>query len=534
MDADQFRLRNDDNRSDRRSRRVRNVLVIDAARTDDALRLIDGEPDARYTVIQREGEPEHFAPKPKPAKTAKPSGSEAEPQRADPSLTARYRGVEGERRAAAVRAALDGALDDWWRDGALLDPPLLRDALLVLEAGHALNESSRSLLLRAALHHGRGMLTALRHQTDPERTAFLLHEAVVGQNGQPGEDIEPLPPEALRDLQRADQPRAAAWSPPLLGLLHEDAAAAGTRRAARAHAALDALTGGDEPGRTVPVAVVTASWPLARPAHRPAPLAVPLHRRHSWFQLGILLTLLLLIGVIGLWRWLLWEPPAVVDVPGGSYSVARVDDNVGVGNVQISLAEADGLRTVDLAPFVIDRFEVTNCEYARCLERGACPAPVNGEALSNPALVDHPVANVTWDGAAAYCAFANQRLPTAAEWEVAASYSTATNRYFRYPWGDRFEPRLTNSARSGVVGTQAVGSYAPTGDSPLGLSDAAGNVAEWTVTANEATDAGTRAFIVKGGGFHDGDEALLLRSQRVLPASVAEPWLGFRCAADTS
>ena len=285
----------------------------------------------------------------------------------------------------------------------------------------------------------------------------------------------------------------------------------------------------------MPVAVVTASWPRrAQPLARPVPLAVPLHRRHSWFQLGILLALLLVIGVIGLWRWSLWQPPAVVDVPGGSYSVARVDDNVGVGNVQIALAEADGLRTVDLAPFVIDRFEVTNREYARCLERGACPAPVNGDALSNPALVDHPVANVTWNGAAAYCAFANQRLPTAAEWEVAASYSMATNRYFRYPWGGRFEPRLANSARNGVVGTQAVGSYRPTGDSPLGLSDAAGNVAEWTDTANEATDAGTRAFIVKGGGFHDGDEALLARSQRVLPAETAEPWLGFRCAADKS
>ena len=72
VDADQFRLHNND-RSNRRSRRVRNVHVIDAARTDDALRLIDGEPDARYTVIQREGEPKHLASKPKPAKAAKAS-----------------------------------------------------------------------------------------------------------------------------------------------------------------------------------------------------------------------------------------------------------------------------------------------------------------------------------------------------------------------------------------------------------------------------------------------------------------------------
>jgi hypothetical protein len=94
----------------------------------------------------------------------------APPSRAGDPMVAAFTGPQAAPRIDAVRRNLDLALDGWWRSGALPAPALLRDGLLLLEAGNPLDEAQRSLLLRAALAHRRGVLTALRYQTDPERT----------------------------------------------------------------------------------------------------------------------------------------------------------------------------------------------------------------------------------------------------------------------------------------------------------------------------------------------------------------------------
>ena len=106
---------------------------------------------------------------------------------------------------------------------------------------------------------------------------------------------------------------------------------------------------------------------------------------------------------------------------------------------------------------------------------------------------------VSFQDATAYAAWLSRktgqkwRLPAELEWEKAARGADGR----RFPWGDTFDAKLTNSHDAGPFDTLLV-EQCPKGASPYGLLDAAGQVFEWT----EAVPGKKRA-IVKGGSWDD-------------------------------
>ena len=169
-------------------------------------------------------------------------------------------------------------------------------------------------------------------------------------------------------------------------------------------------------------------------------------------------------------------------------------------------------HSVNLKSFWIDQTEVTNAMFRQFVEQTgylteaevigsgwtlsgdtwADMAGVNwrqpagpGSSVDNKA--NHPVVQVSWNDAMAYCRWAERSLPTEAQWEKAARGSN-----YPYPWGNaspdgsrlNFADSNTNFSWSdskvndGYARTAPVGSY-PNGSSPYGALDMAGNVTEW-------------------------------------------------------
>lgn len=90
--------------------------------------------------------------------------------------------------------------------------------------------------------------------------------------------------------------------------------------------------------------------------------------------------------------------------------------------------------TSDVPGFYLDIHEVTNEQYAECVDSGECTPPELNPDFSDPAYADHPVINVTQEMAAEFCQWRDARLPTTLEWEKAAQDELRNVDYF---WGDR-------------------------------------------------------------------------------------------------
>ena len=167
---------------------------------------------------------------------------------------------------------------------------------------------------------------------------------------------------------------------------------------------------------------------------------------------------------------------------------------------------------------------------------------------------DHPVVQVSWDDAAAYCAWVGGRLPTEAQWEKACRGKDART----YPWGDEFDERRMNYCDAqcpvtrwnhgptfddGHAYTSPVGSY-PEGASPYGALDMAGNVWEWTADRYDDQYYANSPFenpqgpetgderVQHGGAWYDAGRAewLTCTIRHATPPRNRADDLGFRCA----
>ncbi|MCK6524354.1 formylglycine-generating enzyme family protein [Myxococcota bacterium] len=245
------------------------------------------------------------------------------------------------------------------------------------------------------------------------------------------------------------------------------------------------------------------------------------------------------------------------------------------------------MREIELHDYCIDRLEVTNRQLVELLteraQRGLNNVTDDGQTIYDfddvddhvPERIqlaedgsfvvldgydDHPAVEVYHWSALTYCADRGKSLPTEAEWEKAAR-GDQDQRMF--PWGDEipdcaqanmrptWEGEGANTVEACVDDTVPVGSY-PSGVSPYGALDMAGNVAEWVAdwyqphyyeTSSDVdpdgpdqgwdgypADQPSQARISRGGNFATGYAAIEVSTRYVEPDWASSNGLGFRCA----
>lgn len=250
-------------------------------------------------------------------------------------------------------------------------------------------------------------------------------------------------------------------------------------------------------------------------------------------------------------------------------------------------ADEHPARTVRVPAFAIDQHEVTNAQYRRFLtwiqrtgdHRLCAPGEPVGKdhtprywgdynpLLHDPAYQplaqygaadtftadDKPVVGVDWWDAAAYAAWAGKRLPTEAEWELAARGTDGR----RWPWGNDWAWGRANIGgeklgadvnahgreKDGFIYPAPVGHF-PAGRSPYGLDDMAGNAAEWCadwyaadVGASGGTDNPRGPAVGTERAVRGGSSQNMASQVRCAARFHHEPdfrffTLGFRCAQD--
>jgi len=194
-------------------------------------------------------------------------------------------------------------------------------------------------------------------------------------------------------------------------------------------------------------------------------------------------------------------------VPAGPFTMGSGEDDPD------AFADEKPQHTPHVAAFRIGKYPVTNTQYAHFVAATGRPSPPHWRGQEPPPeLRNHPVVNVTWGDAMAYCQWLSQqtgqehRLPTEAEWEKAARGDQDARPY---PWEGGFDPRKCNIDETGIGGTSPVGIF-PAGASPYGCLDMSGNVWEWTMTkwtddyANYRPDNrpdGDEPRVLRGGSF---------------------------------
>jgi formylglycine-generating enzyme required for sulfatase activity len=238
--------------------------------------------------------------------------------------------------------------------------------------------------------------------------------------------------------------------------------------------------------------------------------------------------------------------PAFVAIAGGPFEMGTPEAELSglarrYGGTRESYREESPRHSVILPAFAIARTPTTNALYGAYVAATGARPPLTWRAPQPPEqLRDHPVVDVSWEEALAFCGWlagqdtAPFRLPSEAEWERAARGLHGRS----FPWGEAFDPRLANTREGGRGGTTAAGAY-PDGASPDGVYDMAGNVWEWTASLDrpypynkgdgrEAAGPGRR--IMRGGCYANPQGYARCACRFRLPPGTRNEFTGFRLA----
>ena len=223
----------------------------------------------------------------------------------------------------------------------------------------------------------------------------------------------------------------------------------------------------------------------------------------------------------------------MVFAPQGTFRMGSNDED----------ADEQPVHDVYLDAYWIDQTEVTNRQYKKCVAAGSCTDPSQGGSFTRDKYyatdtneyADFPVIFVDWFQADEYCKWVNGRLPTEAEWEFAARGTDGRS----FPMGDTVNKESANYA--GFVGdTTRVGAY-PSGSSPYGVLDMAGNVWEWvndwygqdfysrSSSRNPTGPISGRFRVLRGGSWEDDNDLLRSANRNWNEPQVSTSTWGFRC-----
>lgn len=172
-------------------------------------------------------------------------------------------------------------------------------------------------------------------------------------------------------------------------------------------------------------------------------------------------------------------------------------------------------KEISLPAFLIDKYEVTNKQYAK----------FNLDHKYDSIVANFPVTMVSQEDAKSHCEALDKRLPSEQEWEKAARGTDGR----MYPWGNDFETSRAVTSETDFEGHPPqplkVGTHEK-GKSPYGVMDMSGNVWEWTSSYDE------RYSILKGGSFfEDRESAKATGRLRSIPDD-SKDYIGFRCVKD--
>ena len=249
------------------------------------------------------------------------------------------------------------------------------------------------------------------------------------------------------------------------------------------------------------------------------------------------------------------EPEDMVYVPAGELTMGSISGS----------PDEQPVHTVYLDGYYIDKYEVTNVNYAAYLNQALYAGDINANSITvikdGHELIDlddpdcqityaeggfvvdsgkenYPVVEVSWYGANSYANHFGKRLPTEAEWAMAARGTDQR----AYPWGDELPTSSLCNFDNNVSHTTPVGQYSPNGDSPHSCCDMAGNVWEWcndwydidyyTISPlnNPQGPNSGNTRVLRGGSWSGNGAANVRSANRVdrYPNSTDDN-MGFRC-----